>query len=108
MHWFVVIPYYFLGAIFLAALLAVASRLLRVRAALDDLAPVASLGSIGALAILLGAGVVAIDDLTIPPLLILGVGSFILAGIDELLTPHHPLASEEASRDRGTIAPHTH
>jgi hypothetical protein len=108
MHWFIVIPYYFLGAIFLAALLAVASRLLRAQAALDDLAPVASLGSIGALAILLGAGVIAIDDLTIPPLLILGVGSFILAGIDQLLTSHRPLASEEQSQGRGSIAPHTH
>ena len=100
MHWFIVIPYYFLGAIFLAALLAVASRLLHARAALDGLAAVASLGSIGALTVLLGSGVIAIDDLTMLPVLALGVGSFILAGIDQLLASHRPLASEEESRDR--------
>ena len=108
MHWFIVIPYYFLGAIFLAALLAVASRLLRARTPLDDLAAVASLGSIVALTALLGSGVIAIEDLTMLPVLALGVGSFILAGIDQLLAPHHPLASEEAAPDRGSIAPHTH
>ena len=108
MHWFVVIPYFFLGAIFLAATLAVASRLLRARPSMDNLAAAAVIGSAGALTALLGAGVIAIDDLTARPLLALGVASFIVAGIDELLAPHRPLASEEPSRDRASIAPHTH
>lgn len=105
LHWLIVIPYYFLGAILLAGLLAVACRLLRVAASMDRLAAVATIGSIAALTLLIATGAVGIGELTLLPLLVLGLISFVVAGLDALLAPGRPLASERDEEGRPTAAP---
>jgi hypothetical protein len=108
LHWMILIPYYFFGALVLASLLAVASRLWRVVVSMERLAAVATGGSIATLAILLGSGAVAIEDLTLLPLLVLGFTSFVLAGVDAMLAPSRPLASEGEADGRRTAAPQIH
>ncbi|MGH7896846.1 MAG: hypothetical protein ACREQQ_02775 [Candidatus Binatia bacterium] len=98
LHWLILIPYYFVGALVLCGLLAVVSRLLRLPVTMERIVAVSVFGSIGALAVLLGSGVVRIDDLGIVPILVLGVASFVLAGVDAVLVPARPLTSEGSAR----------
>jgi len=94
LHWLVVIPYYFFGTLVLAGVFTLTSRVLRLAVSGEKLATLAVFGSIFTLAVLLGTGIVGIHDLTFVPLVGLGVASFLIAGIDAMVAPARPLASE--------------
>jgi hypothetical protein len=98
LHWLVVIPYYFLGALALSGLFAVTSRLLRLPVTIERVNAAAVFVSMATLAALLGSGIVGIDDLTIVPLVVLGLASFVLAGVDSVLMNGRPLLLEGGGR----------
>jgi hypothetical protein len=103
LHWLVVIPVYFFGAISWYALLDSAARLVRADVGPERLAGAAVLASIASVVVVLASGLVGLDDLRLLPLLGLGLASFALAGADAALARAMPLASdEEPGRRRAT------
>lgn len=92
MHWLMVIPFYFFGALLTFLLLALGSRILRLKVGANPLATAAVVVSIGGLITLLGlVDVIDMAHLTGRQLLVLGGATFVLAALDTLLAPALPL-----------------
>ena len=89
----------------LGALFSVGARSFRLRVSMDQIAMASALGSVLGLAGLLGSGVVRIADLTLVPLLGLFICSFVIAGIDQMLSRGRPLADEGTAPKYGTTEP---
>lgn len=105
LHSLIVIPFYFLGALTLAALLTVATRVFGLGLRIERIAGIAVFTSIAALTVLLSTGIVRLADLRIVPLVALGLGSFVLAALDARLAPGRPLGGEGTAHRRGTGDP---
>ena len=105
LHSLIVIPFYFLGAMTLGGLLAVATRVFRLGLSIERIAGIAVFTSIAALTVLLASGAVGIDDLRIVPLVVLGLVSFGLAAADARLAPGRPLVNESGERRHGAGDP---
>ena len=103
-RWLVVVPYYIFGSLVLGALFSVVARSFRLRVSMDRIAVASALGCVLGLAGVLASGLARIDDLKALPLLGLLVCSFVLAGIDEMLSRGRPLADEGAPK-YGTTEP---
>lgn len=91
MHWLILIPCYFFAAMSLLTLFMLLSRLLRLRLPIDWL-----VGAAIAVGILATAGPLALDlvdlhQVTGRAVLVLGVASFALAGLDAAMAALLPL-----------------
>jgi hypothetical protein len=105
LHSLIVIPFYFLGAMTLGGLLAVATRIFGLGLTIERIGGVAVFTSIAALTVLLVSGTVGIADLRIVPLVVLGLTSFALAAADALLAPGRPLGGEDGGHRHRTGDP---
>jgi len=90
-HWLILIPCYFFLAMSLLAGVMLLSRILRMKLPIDWL-----VGAAIALAVALTVGPLALDlvdlhEISARAVLLLGVGSFVLAGIDAALARVLPL-----------------
>ena len=98
LHWLILVPVYFFGALSLYSLIDAGARLARSDVPPERVALSAVLASIVTLLVLFLSGLVTIGQVTFVPVLALGLLSFALAGIDVMLVRALPLASDE---DRG-------
>ena len=95
LHWLILIPYYFFGAMAVLTLLCVLTRVTRIKASINTLVAIAIASSAFDLAVLLGTGILQIGDLTGVPMLLLGLASFVLATLDFILQKSLPLPLDE-------------
>lgn len=95
LHWLILIPYYFFGAMAVLTLLVVLTRVTRIKASINTLVGIAIATSAFDLIFLLGSGMLQIDDFTGLPMLVIGLTSFVLATIDFLLRKSLPLPLDE-------------
>lgn len=98
LHYFIVIPYYFFGALFCLATLLLLCRVTRLRIAIHNLVGVAILLSAAGLVIALATPQISVADLRAIPMLVLGLGSMLLAFVDVLLARALPLPLDDELR----------
>ena len=94
MHWLVVIPFYFFGALTAFLLLSLASRMVRLRLGVNAVATASVVLAIIALALPLAFDWIGVEDLSGRRLLALGAASFVLAALDTVLRPLLPLPAD--------------
>ena len=94
MHWLVVIPFYFFGALATFLVLALASRVLRLRVGANGLAIAAVILGVGVVAVPLAADWIDLAHLGGRRLLVLGVATFVLAALDTALQSLLPLPAD--------------
>lgn len=95
LHWLILIPYYFFGAMAVLTLLCVLTRVTRIKTSINTLVGIAIASSAFDLVFLLGTGMLQIDDFTGAPMAALGVVSFVLATVDFILQKSLPLPLDE-------------
>ena len=95
LHAFIVIPYYFFGALALLSAFVVITRVLRIETPIHYLVSIAIGLSLSALVIPLLLDIFDTSDLHAKPMLALGLSSFVLAAIDSLLMTKLPLPLDE-------------
>jgi hypothetical protein len=95
LHWLILFPYYFFGALSLLLLMMVVARLLRLQVKVNALVMIAVIVSIVSVALPLIAGWAEIGDYSGRMLLLIGVDSFILAAIDAALESRLPLPLDQ-------------
>jgi len=93
-HWLVVIPFYFFGALATFLVLALASRVLRLRVGANGLAIAAVILGVGVVAVPLAADWIDLAHLGGRRLLVLGVATFVLAALDTALQSLLPLPAD--------------
>lgn len=98
LHWLILVPYYFFGALSLLLLLMVVARLLRLKIKVNTLVMAAVLIAVVAVALPLVAGWAEIRDYSGRILLLIGVDSFILAAVDTWLESRLPLPLDRELR----------
>jgi len=98
LHWLIVIPFYFFGALSLLLALMVVARLLRLKVKANTLVMIAVTVSIVGVALPLVAGWAEIHDYSGRIMLLIGVVSFLLAAADTLLEPRLPLPLDQDLR----------
>ena len=94
MHWLVVVPFYFFGALATFLVLALASRVLRLRVGANGLAITAVILGVGVVAIPLAADWIDLAHLGGRRLLVLGASTFVLAALDTALQSVLPLPAD--------------
>ncbi|MCK6554874.1 hypothetical protein L6Q96_09890 [Candidatus Binatia bacterium] len=91
MHWLILIPCYFFGAMSLLALFMLCSRLLRLRLPIDWLVGIAIAVAAVAVVAPLALGVVDLHAVSGRAVLVVGLASFVLTGIDVAVARLLPL-----------------
>lgn len=91
LHWLILFPYYFFGALSLLLLMMVVARLLRLKVKVNALVMTAVLVSLVAVALPLITGWAGIEDYSGRLLFLVGVDSFLLAAVDVALESRLPL-----------------
>ena len=91
MHWFIVIPYYFVGALATLPFLMIVCRLIRAKVSINALVGAAIAFSLAVLVVPLVCGWLDISAFTGRPLLVLVLASLLFAAIDAFLTERLPL-----------------
>ncbi len=82
MHWLLLFPYYFFSALTCGGALLILHRLARRSPDLDRLAAISCVTAIVVVAFPLLSGWAEIEDYRAMPMLLLGLGSFLLAVLD--------------------------
>jgi hypothetical protein len=95
LHWLILVPYYFFGAITLLGVLVFIARVLRLKVLINALVITAILVTMASLAIPLIAGWVGISSLTGFGVALLLLASFLLAALDTLISKALPLPLDE-------------
>ncbi len=85
LHYLILIPYYFFGALTLTAAAILMSRLLGLRIAVAYLVGFGVLGTVAGLVVTLATYHVSIDDFRLLPLLLLAFASMVFATVDAAL-----------------------
>jgi hypothetical protein len=85
LHWLIIVPYYFFGALSLLSALVVACRLLRLKVSINFLVMTSIITTLLALAVPLTFDWVDVDSFTGRGAAALLIGSFLFAGIDAVL-----------------------
>lgn len=98
LHWLILVPYYFFGALSLLLLLMVVARLLRLKIKVNTLVMTAVLIALAAVALPLVAGWAELEDYSGRVLLVVGVDSFLLAAVDTWLESRLPLPLDRELR----------
>ncbi len=91
LHWMIVIPYYFFGALALLLLMMVLTRLVRAKLSINSLVMAAVTVSLGLMVLPLIVGWATLAEYTTRQLVILAAVSFALAAVDVLLQTWLPL-----------------
>lgn len=91
LHYLILIPYYFFGALTLTAAVILVSRLLGLRIAAASAVGFGVLGTVAGLCVTLATYHVSIDNFRLVPLLFLALVSIVLAVADALLARYRPL-----------------
>jgi hypothetical protein len=94
-HWMVVIPFYFFGAIATFLVLALASRVLRLPVGANGLAITAVVLGVAVVAVPLAADWIDLAHLGGRRLLILAAATFVLAALNTLLQSWLPLPADQ-------------
>ncbi len=92
MHYLILIPYYFFGALTLTLLLIVTCRLVRRSMPIAVVVSAGVLGTVAGLFVTLSTYHISIDHFRFWPLLGLVAASFLLAAVDAALQRRRPLA----------------
>jgi RsiW-degrading membrane proteinase PrsW (M82 family) len=92
LHYLILVPYYFFGALTLTLAIILACRLTRRSLAINAVVSASVLGTIASLFVVLSTYHVSIEHFRLLPLLGLLAVSFLLAGIDAVLRKRLPLA----------------
>ncbi|GIW43586.1 MAG: hypothetical protein KatS3mg077_0868 [Candidatus Binatia bacterium] len=85
LHYLILIPYYFFGALSLTAFLIVSCRLFALRVPIAYLVGASVIGTVAGLLIALATYHISIDHFGFLPLLALAASSFLFAAIDAAL-----------------------
>ena len=99
LHWFTLIPFYFVGSLAALPFLMVVCRLLRVKLSINTLAGAAIVLSVGGIAIPLACGWVDLTAFRGRQMLALGVLSVLLAAVDAALVNVLPLPLDQELQD---------
>ena len=99
LHWLILIPYYFFGALAALAVLILLCRLLRLTVSIATLVGTAIGLAVAGTAIPLACGWVDRDGLTGGPLLALAALSLVVAGVDAAVAKLLPLRLDAELRD---------
>lgn len=91
MHWLILIPCYFFGAMSVLALFMLGGRVLRLKLPIDWLVGVAIAIAAAAVALPLALDLVDLHSVSGRAVLALGVASFVLTGVDAALARLLPL-----------------
>lgn len=91
LHWLIVVPFYFFGALTLLSGFVLAARLMRLRVTINALVITAIVVTVLALAVPLTLDWIDIEALTGRRVAVLLVASFVFAGLDALLKDQLPL-----------------
>ena len=94
MHWMVVIPFYFFGAIATFLVLALASRVLRLQVGANGLAIAAVALGVAVVGVPLAADWIDLAHLGGRRLLVLAAATFVLAALNTLLQSWLPLPAD--------------
>lgn len=95
MHWLILLPYYFVGALAALPFLIVVARLMRTKVPINALVGAAIVLSLLGIIVPLATGWAHRGDFTGRPLLILIVASFLFAALDALLYTRLPLPLDD-------------
>jgi hypothetical protein len=95
MHWLIVIPFYFFGALTLLLALMLLCRLVRVSPPVNSLVMVAVFASLALFIAGFALDLISLHYLSGVRLLILGLASFALAAIDATLQTWLPLSLDQ-------------
>lgn len=95
LHWLILIPYYFFGALALLSLMILISRILRLGVRINTLVSIAMVVTVFDLAFVLTTGILSIDDFTALPMIGLFAVSLVVAFIDYALLGNLPLSLDE-------------
>jgi len=90
-HWLILIPCYFFGAMTLLALFMTCSRLLRLTVPIDWLVGIAIAGAVSAIVLPLALDLVDLHAVSGRAVLALGLASFALTGLDAAIARLLPL-----------------
>jgi hypothetical protein len=99
LHWLIVVPYYFIGALAALPLLMVTCRLVRAKASLNALVGTAIGVTVAAIVVPLVCGWLHLSAFTGRPLLLLLIASLLLAALDTALAGRLPLPLDTELRD---------
>jgi membrane associated rhomboid family serine protease len=95
LHYLILIPYYFFGALLVLATLILLCRVTRLKVAIHNLVGTAIVLSAVLLAAILATPQISIADFRALPMLVLGLASMLLALLDSLLRRALPLPLDE-------------
>jgi hypothetical protein len=99
MHWMILVPYYFFGALVALPFLMIVSRVLRLHVAINTLVGTAIVLSLLGIVVPLMCDWVDLASFTSRPMLVLGVLSFLLAACDAALVKRLPLPLDSELQD---------
>jgi hypothetical protein len=99
LHWLIVVPYYFVGALAALPLLMLMCRLTRVKVSINAVVGAAIGVTVVAIIVPLTCGWLDLSAFTGRPLLVLIVASLLLAALDTALAERLPLPLDTELRD---------
>lgn len=99
LHFLIVIPYYFIGALLALPLLMVICRILRLRTSINTLVGGAIGLAVAMIVVPLACDWVDLVSFTGRPLLLMVVASLLLAGVDVALAQRLPLPLDDELRE---------
>jgi hypothetical protein len=95
LHWLIIIPFYFFTALSFLLLIIVVARVLRLKVGVNPLVMTAVTTSIGLVAVPLIFNWADLHDYEGRFMLAIGLGSFVLAGLDVILQQWLPLPLDD-------------
>jgi hypothetical protein len=98
-HWLIVVPYYFVGALAALPLLMLMCRLVRAKVSLNALVGTAIGVTVAAIVVPLVCGWLDLSAFTGRPLLLLVIASLLFAALDAALAERLPLSLDTELRD---------
>lgn len=99
MHWLILVPYYFVGALATLPLLMLLSRLARANVSINALVGTAIGMTVASIVVPLACGWLELSAFTGRPLLLLVIASLLFAALDAALAQRLPLPLDTELRD---------
>ena len=95
LHWLIIVPFYFFTALSFLLLIIVVARVLRLKVGVNPLVMTSVTTSIGLVAVPLMLNWADMHDYEGRYMLVIGLASFVLAGLDVILQQWLPLPLDE-------------
>jgi len=99
LHFLIVVPYYFFGALTSLFVLMIISRVLRLSVSINVLVGMAIVIGVFSLIIPLATDMFDLAHLSLKPMLVLATASFLLAAVDVLLRKVLPVRLDDELRE---------